>query len=279
MFANRCALLLLVGFFGLPVCAQTATRVVALAPNLAEMVYQAGAGSALVGVVAYSDFPEQVKSLPGVGDAFRVDFEQLAALNPDLVLGWGGGNPEHMLQRIRDLGFRLEVLTPSKLEDIADHLELIGDWTGHANEAGPAAREFREQLAQLRHSYRDVETVKVFYQISSQPLYTVNNKQFIGQMIELCGGANVFGYLTEMAPVVSPESVVAADPQLILTGSEELPGVIELWSRWPQMRAVRYGGILGVDARLAARASPRLIQGTRQVCRALDQVRQGSSGQ
>ena len=278
MFPNRCALLLL-GLLSLPVLAQPATRVVALAPNLAEMVYQAGAGDTLVGVVAYSDFPEQVRGLPEVGDAFRVDFEQLAALDPDLVLAWGGGNPEHMLQRIRDLGFRLEVLTPNKLENIADHLELIGDWTGHSEEAGLAALDFREQLAQLRNSYLGVKSVEVFYQISSQPLYTVNSKQFIGQIISLCGGANIFADLTEMAPVVSPESVVAADPQLILTGSEQLPEVIALWSRWPQMQAVGHGGILGVDARLAARASPRLIQGARQVCRALDQVRQGLSHQ
>ncbi|MCJ7556158.1 MAG: cobalamin-binding protein [Gammaproteobacteria bacterium] len=278
MFPNRCALLLL-GLFSLPVLAEPATRVVALAPNLAEMVYQAGAGDTLVGVVAYSDFPEQVKSLPGVGDAFRVDFEQLAALNPDLVLAWGGGNPKHMLQRVRDLGFRLEVLTPNNLESIADHLELIGDWTGHSEEAGLAALDFRKQLAQLRKSYLGVEPVKVFYQISSQPLYTVNSKQFIGQIIELCGGANIFAELTEMAPVVSPESVVAADPDVILTGSEQLSEVIVLWSRWPRMQAVRQAGILGVDARLVVRASPRLVEGARQVCGALDQVRQGLSNQ
>ncbi|MCW8844594.1 MAG: ABC transporter substrate-binding protein, partial [Gammaproteobacteria bacterium] len=92
MFPIRCALLLL-GLLSLPVLAQPVARVVALAPNLAEMVYQAGAGDTLVGVVAFSDFPEQVSSLPGVGDAFRVDFEQLAVLHPDLVLAWGGGNP------------------------------------------------------------------------------------------------------------------------------------------------------------------------------------------
>jgi len=278
VFPNRCALLLL-GLLSLPVLAQPATRVVALAPNLAEMVYQAGAGDTLIGVVAYSDFPEQVKWLPGVGDAFRVDFEQLAALNPDLVLAWGGGNPEHMLQRIRDLGFRLEVLTPGKLEDIADHLELIGDWTGHSEQARIAAGDFREQLAGLRQNYLGADLVKVFYQISTQPLYTVNSQQFIGQIIELCGGANIFADLTELAPVVSPESVVAADPGLILTGSEQLSNVIDLWSRWPRMQAVRHGGILGVDARLVARASPRLVQGAHQVCRALDQVRQGPSDQ
>ena len=83
-------LLVLLGLFAMPLFAQPASRVVTLAPNLAEMVCAAGAGDTLVGVVAYSDYPEQVKTLPGVGDAFRVDFERLSALKPDLVLGWGG---------------------------------------------------------------------------------------------------------------------------------------------------------------------------------------------
>jgi iron complex transport system substrate-binding protein len=266
---------LLLGLLSLPALGQPATRVVTLAPNLAEMVYQAGAGDSLVGVAAYSDFPRQVKDLPNVGDAFRIDFEQLMALKPDLVLGWGGGNPEHVLKRIRDLGFRLEVLTPDRLEDIADHLELIGQWTGHTEQAQRAASDFRLQIDGLRRAYRNAEPVSVFYQISTQPLYTVNARQFIGQMIRLCGGVNIFGDLAELAPVVSPESVVVADPDLILTADEQLPEVIRLWSRWPRMLAVRRGAILGVDARLAARASSRLVQGTLQVCQALDQVRHG----
>lgn len=266
-------LLVLLGLFALPLSAQPASRVVTLAPNLAEMVYAAGAGDALVGVVAYSDYPEQVTTLPGVGDAFRVDFERLSALEPDLVLGWGGGNPAHLLERIRELGFRVEVLTPRTLDDVAEHLELIGEWTGHSTQADAAAARYREQLAHLRQRYAGVEKIKVFYQVSAQPLYTITDKQFTGQVIELCGGQNVFGDLQELAPVVSPEAVVAADPRVILTGSEQAEDVIELWSRWPSMQVIEKSGVMGVDARLTARASPRLMAGARQVCDALDRAR------
>lgn len=263
----------LLGLLALPLFAQPASRVVTLAPNLAEMVYAAGAGDALVGVVAYSDYPEQVKALPGVGDAFRVDFERLSALKPDLVLGWGGGNPAHLLERVRELGFRVEVLTPRTLDDVAEHLELIGEWTGHRAQADKAATRYREQLADLRQRYAEVEKIEVFYQVSSQPLYTVTDRQFTGQIIELCGGQNVFGELKELAPVVSPEAVVAADPRVILTGNEQAREVLELWSRWPSMRVIGRSGVMGVDARLTARASPRLMEGARQVCDALDRAR------
>jgi len=70
--------------------AAPAKRIVALAPDLVEMVFDVDAGNTLVGAVDYSDYPEAAKSLPRVGDAFRVDLERLVALKPDLVLVWEG---------------------------------------------------------------------------------------------------------------------------------------------------------------------------------------------
>jgi len=255
-----------------------ARRVVALAPNLAELVFEAGAGDSLVGVVMHSDYPRPVRALPVVGDAFRVDFERLAQLSPDLVLAWGGGNPEHLVARVRELGYRVEVLTPRRLEDIAQHLELIGEWTGGGQSAALAADRFRRELQALRRRYQGVAPLRVFYQVSVQPLYTVNAHQFTGQLIELCGGVNIFGDLPELAPVVSPEAVMAADPEVILTGSEQLPGVQATWQRWPAISAVANGQVHGVDASLVARATPRLLQGARQLCAALDEARGTAPG-
>ena len=75
-------------------CRCSALRIVTLAPHLTEMVYTVGAGDNLVGVVAYSDYPEQARSLPVIGDAFRIDPERLAAVEPNLILAWQGGNPD-----------------------------------------------------------------------------------------------------------------------------------------------------------------------------------------
>src|ERR1044071_9701260 len=69
-----------------------AERVRTLSPHLAELVCAAGACDRLAGVVAYSDYPPQVAKLPHVGDAFNLNLEQLAALQPDLVISWDGGS-------------------------------------------------------------------------------------------------------------------------------------------------------------------------------------------
>ena len=72
---------------------QTVRRIITLAPHLTELVYAAGAGDRLVGVVEYSDFPPQAENLPRVGDSFRLDHERVASLAPDLVLVWRSGTP------------------------------------------------------------------------------------------------------------------------------------------------------------------------------------------
>ncbi|MEK9942362.1 MAG: hypothetical protein VW771_07790, partial [Gammaproteobacteria bacterium] len=45
-----------------------AMRVVSLAPHLTEILFDIGAGDRLVGVMAFSDFPEAARLLPRVGN-------------------------------------------------------------------------------------------------------------------------------------------------------------------------------------------------------------------
>ena len=110
-------------------------RVVTLAPNLAELMFAADAGDQLVGVSAYTDFPPAAAELPIIGDAFAIDQEQLLILKPDILLAWDEGTPEHLLDRLRDEGYRIEVIRTSGLDDVADALETIGNLTGNSQQA------------------------------------------------------------------------------------------------------------------------------------------------
>jgi len=94
-----------------------ARRILSLAPNLTEIAYAAGAGSSLVGTVEFSDYPAAAKALPRVGDAWRVDMEQVLALRPDVVLAWPTGTPATTIGRLRQLGLEVvEVPTQSLAE-------------------------------------------------------------------------------------------------------------------------------------------------------------------
>ncbi len=204
---------------------QSARRIVSLAPHLTELVFSAGVGQRLVGVVSFSDYPPAARELPRIGDAFQVDYEAIVGLRPDLVLAWAGGNPAQVIERLRGLGLNVETFAPLRLEDIAAHLRRIGKLAGEPRQANAVADEYLQTLAGLRSDYAARDPVRVFYQISFEPLYTVGGRSYITQMIELCGGRNVFAGLRELAAVVGLEAVLERDPELIVAGldSREQP--------------------------------------------------------
>jgi len=255
--------------------AAPAKRIVALAPDLVEMVFDVDAGNTLVGAVDYSDYPEAAKSLPRVGDAFRVDLERLVALKPDLVLVWEGGTPQALVDKLRALKLPVLSLGTHELDDIGTNLETLGVVTGHADSAHRAAEFYRARLAQLRGRYAGTAPLRVFYEISAEPLFTVGRAQSISRLIELCGGRNIFVDLVELAPSVGLESVIARDPQAIVTGSGEGDAAVRLkqWQRWPELAAVRAGNLFTANDDWISRATPRLLDAGQQLCEDLDQAR------
>lgn len=248
---------------------RNALRVVTLAPNLAELMFAADAGDQLVGVSAYTDFPPAAAKLPVIGDAFAIDQEQLLLLKPDVLLAWDEGTPRHMLDQLRDAGFRVEVIGTSGLEDVAEALERIGDLTGNPQQAKQAAQHYRQQIAALREHYEDTDTVSVFYQISSRPLFTVNGSHYISELLELCGGQNIFSDLNELAPMVDVEAVLSRNPEVMLAAKDATEDAFDDWNNWPGMAANRYGNRFFMPAAEIGRATPRLVAAGEAVCEAL----------
>ncbi|OYV45562.1 MAG: hypothetical protein B7X10_05645 [Burkholderiales bacterium 21-58-4] len=117
----------------------------------------------------------------------------------------------------------------------------------------------------------------MFYEISSRPLYTVGGRQSISRMIELCGGRNIFSDLTVLAAPVSFETVLARDPQAVVTGSDKGAAArLKEWRRWPQVSAVRTGSLFSISGDLLARATPRILEGGEELCESLEKEREHS---
>lgn len=252
---------------------EPATRVVTFAPHLAEIMFAVGAGERLVGVSAWSDYPREVLELPEIGDAFSIDQEQLALLEPDLLLVWESGMPVHTVDELRARGYRVESIRTRSLADVEAAMRRIGALTGNQATAAIAAQEFTATFAELRERHRDAETIDVFFQISTRPLYTVNREHFISEIIAICGGRSIFDDLDELAPAVSVEAVVDRDPEVMLAGTNLGDDAFAEWSRWPSLRANRYGNQFLLPDETIGRASPRLAAAGRSVCIALDQAR------
>ena len=248
-------------------------RIVSLSPHLAELVFAIGAGDMLVGVSAYTDYPDAAAKLPVVGDAFGLDQERLAVIQPDVLLAWDSGTPVHVIDDIRARGFRVEVITTTGIGDISTALKQLGELTGHAHEADAVIHEFEDSLQKLMVQYSDAKPISVFYQIAKRPLYTVNAEHYVSELIEVCGGTNVFADLGGLAPLIGVEAVLQRNPEVIMASTDAGPGAFLEWQRWPDLAANRYANQFLMPADEIGRATPRLLVAAEAMCDALDQSR------
>jgi iron complex transport system substrate-binding protein len=251
-----------------------AQRVISLAPHVTEMLFAAGGGSHVVGVVAYSDFPEDAKKIPQIGSNREVDLERIMALKPDLIVVWRHGSSERQIEMVRKLGVPMFHSEPQTLEAIPDSVAKLGQLMGTENAAGPAAAELRRQLAGLRSRYANRPTVRAFYQVWDKPLYTLNGKHIVSDALRLCGGENIFAKLPVTAPIVSVEGVLQENPEAIFATAEKNYGGVSMWKPYGTLLAVRNDNLFTIDGNLLNRAGPRMIPGAAMLCEKLELARQ-----
>jgi iron complex transport system substrate-binding protein len=255
-----------------------AQRIVSLAPHATEMLFAAGAGGALVGAVARSDWPPARARVPRVGDAAALDLERIASLAPDLVIAWPYTAPPQ-LAALRAQRVPVFVSDPKSIAGIAGDIEKLGTLAGTQGVAHAAAATIRERLASLTARHRDARRLRVFYEVWNEPLYTIGGKHLISEAIGVCGGENVFAALTIPAPSVTIEAVVAAAPDVIVGGDDEgkRPAWLDDWRRWPAIPAVRNGNLYGAAGDLLHRPGPRFVEGVAALCADFETARKRKS--
>lgn len=255
--------------------ARPAQRVISMAPHATELLFAAGGGARVVGVMNYSDYPEAAKKIPLVGSNSQIDMERVLSLKPDLIVVWHTGNTARQIAQIESLGIPVFHSEPRKLGQVADNIERLGQLMGTVPAAQAAATAYRARLASLEARYSKRPPVTVFYQIWDRPLYTLNDEQIASDAVRVCGGRNVFGALKVVAPEVGLEAVLAADPEAILAGRRNDPANpgLTVWAPYKNMTAVKRNNLLTVEGELLTRPGPRAVDGAAALCEALEGVR------
>ena len=255
--------------------ATAAQRIVSLAPNLTELLFSAGAGARIVATVEYSDYPAQALGIRRIGGSGGIDVERIVALKPDLIVAWASGNSQRVVARLRHLGLPVYLAQPRRLDDIALNLERLGRLAGTETVAHAESERFIARYRALAARYADQRPVRVFYQVLDPQLITVNGDHLVNQIIRLCGGVNVFATLPVLAPVVSEEAVLKADPEAIIAGGTEADWRVWLahWRERAAMTAVKRDALYFIPADLIHRDTVRVLDGAERVCAALEDAR------
>ena len=254
---------------------QPAQRIVSLAPNITEILFYIGAGKQIVGADEYSNYPPPAKDIIRVNNHATANYELILSLQPDLVIAWQSGNGETVINRIRELGIPIFLVETRHLDDIPNLYMQLGRLTGQSAYSQEKAQQFTHRLHKLRASNKTKPVIKAFYQVWSDPLITLNGEHIISDIMALCGGKNIFSQAIPLVPYVNIESLLAANPQVIIAGGSEQERQKQIlkWQQWPSISAVINQHIFTIPADLMQRHSERILDGAEIMCRHFDRAR------
>jgi iron complex transport system substrate-binding protein/vitamin B12 transport system substrate-binding protein len=204
----------------------------------------------------------------------RVNPERLLELKPDQVWAWQANQIGPELQRqLQQTHINLIFAAPEKLDDIPAFVRLAGDSLNTADVAVPMAALLDNQIASLRQNSRLCETVSVFLEIGSEPLYTLARDPLIQDVLTTCKAQNIYARHAAVAPTISLEDVLHKRPQVVIMAYRD---PVQLRARhlfWEKHLGLSPHALLNLNPDALYRPGPRLIEATRILCEQLDRYR------
>jgi iron complex transport system substrate-binding protein len=249
-------------------------RIASLTPAVTETLFKLGAGDRVVGKVDDpTPFPPEANGLPLVAKAGSVDVEKIVSLQADLVIAGGNGfNPPDAINKLRSLKVPVLVVYAPDVETVFKDIELVGDAAGEPAAARDLTASMRAGFDQVQSATAGLDHPRTFYEIdASKEIYGPAKGSFLESMIRFAGGDPITTGSTT-AYSIPLESLVAADPQLILLGDAAYgtnPADIGKRPGWGGMTAVRTNAIRPVDDVVVSRPGPRLLEGLRSLAQAI----------
>ena len=249
--------------------AQPPQRIVSLLPSLTEMVCALGQCDRLVGVDRYSNHPDHVKQLPLVGGGLDPNIEAIVALKPDLVLM---ATSAQAGARLQALGLKVMSLEPKTHADVKRVLESMGQVLA----VGDAKRVWQGIEAGMQAATlslpAQVKTTRVYFEVNRAP-YAAGEVSFIGETLTRLGVKNIVPSNMGPFPLINPEFVVRANPDVIMVGDVNFAGMAGR-PGWASLRAIVNQQVCvftPTQSDMLVRPGPRMADGARLMAQCLSE--------
>lgn len=246
-------------------------RVISLAPNLTEIVFAVGAGDRLVGRTSYCDYPAEAKAVAEVGDTLQPSIERIIALRPQVVLISTASQLEIFYRQLQGQNIAAFVTDPHNLDGVFRTIDQVGEIVGEKQQAQLLVQKLRERARTVEDAVKQRPPVRVFYQVSGEPLYTIGRDSFITDLLRRAGGTSVTADVPGAWPKYSNESALAAKPEAIIlpTGGSMGAANSSVTDALRQSPAVVSGRVYKINDDHLARPGPRSVDGLEAIARAL----------
>jgi cobalamin transport system substrate-binding protein len=246
-------------------------RVISLAPNLTEIVFAVGGGAQLVGRTSYCDFPPEAKSVAEVGDTAHPSLEKLIALKPQVVLISTASQLEVFTHQLQNQNIAVFITDPHDLEGIFRSIQQVGEILGKKQQAATLVQSLRKRTDAVWEAVKQKQPVRVFYQLSAEPLYTAGHDSFVTDLMRRAGAISVTADVPGAWPKYSSESALAAKPDAIIlpTGGSMGSGNSTVAEALRKSPAALQGRVYKINDDHLVRPGPRAIEGLEEMARAL----------
>lgn len=246
-------------------------RVVSLAPNLTEIVFAVGGGDRLVGRTSYCDYPAEAKSVAEVGDTLHPSIERIISLKPQVVLVSTASQLEVFTQQLQNQNIAVFVTDPHDLEGVFRTVAQLGEMLGKNGQAAALVQTLRQRTSAVEQAVKDKPPVRVFYQLSGEPLYTAGHDAFVTDLMRRAGATSVTAELPGAWPKYSSESALAAKPEAIIlpTGGSMGAANANVTEALRKSPAVQQGRVYKINDDHLVRPGPRAVDGLEEMARAL----------
>jgi iron complex transport system substrate-binding protein len=266
-------------------------RIVSISPSNTEILFAVGAGDRVVGVTDYCNYPDELLSRVSSGEIVTVggywdpSVETIVGLKPDLVLVSTAKcsvktnnckikcssrceKTVNVANKLKSLGINVVMLAPHSLDDVLNDILSVGNATGNVTEAKALVDNLRQQInSVIMVSKKISNRPKVYFEVWNDPYISVNQNTWIGNIIQLAGGKNVFAESATEWPILSSEEIVEQNPDVLVF--PVIPDVPRFWGSfedvkkrkgWKDISAVKEGRLYEVERDLISRPGPRLSE-------------------
>lgn len=251
---------------------ETPEKIISLSPAITEIIYALGIQDKLVGTTTYCDYPEEAKEKPKIGSFEKPNFELILDKEPDLVLVAAGIQKE-LIQKFTELNVKVFVLDASNVEDVMDNINLLGDIMAVEEKADEITDKMQNTIDTVKDKVKDAPKPLVFFEIWDNPLMSAGAGTFIDDLINLAGGINLAGEYDNSYPQISPEILLAKNPDIYFTikhqSEEKIIENIKSRESYQSIKAVKNNRIYVIEDDWVTLPGPRIVKGLEAMAQAI----------
>ncbi len=237
--------------------------IVVLSPEVAEIICALNAENEITGITAECNYPPSLQQKKIVGSFSSIDKEAIIALNPRLIF-CSSLEQESIALDLKNLGFQVEVIYPESINAMFSDIERIGTLIRRKEAAEKLVKDLKEEKEKIKANSQGKLRPKVYLEIYRNPLMSVSDSSFVGELIETAGGDNIFPRLERDYARINPEAVISAKPDIMICYSQDTLENIINRKGWQNIPAIQKRKIFfekDINPDLIQRATPRCIEG------------------